>query len=193
MKKIILIDNYDSFTYNLANLILYNFNGKLDVVRNDKLSLEDIDRYNAIVISPGPKKPKDAIFSNQVINNFYREKPILGVCLGMQIINEVFGGETDKAPYPVHGKTSLIKNNKYGIFSNLPTEFKVARYHSLICRVVSKEFIITAEKDGIPMAIQHKFYKIFGVQFHPESFLTEFGNEMMKNFLKCSGLCNEDY
>jgi len=183
MKNIILIDNYDSFTYNLADLILNNFAGNLDIKRSNELTLDDIENYDAIVISPGPKKPKDAVFSFQTIKRYFQTKPIFGVCLGMQIINEVFGGKTIKAPFPVHGKKSLITNTGEGIFNRLPKQFYVARYHSLMSKVVDNNLIITAEKDGIVMAIQHKLYKIYGVQFHPESFLSEYGNEIIVNFL----------
>ncbi len=187
MKNIVLIDNFDSFTYNLAELISRNFTGNLDVRRNNELGLNDIGNYDAVVISPGPKKPKDAEFSIQVVKNYFRTKPILGVCLGMQIINEVFGGMTVRAPFPVHGKKSEITNTGIGLFEGLPKEFSVARYHSLMVKIGNDDIVVTAETEGIIMAIQHKYYKVFGVQFHPESFLSEFGDAMILNFLKYSG------
>ncbi len=187
MKKLLLLDNYDSFTYNLEQLIGANFDGKIIVKRNDQIDLDYIYQQNfaGIIISPGPKKPKDALFAKKVISEFYKEIPILGICLGMQCINEVFEGRTIRAPYPVHGKTSLIINYGRNIFSNIPQKIIVARYHSLMVEILSSELSITAQtEDGVIMALEHKSYPLFGVQFHPESFLTEFGNEIICNFLK---------
>jgi len=188
MKKILLIDNYDSFTYNLRQLIALHFNGLVDVVRNDAVGLDELNGYDALVISPGPKRPAEAGISKQAINRYYTSKPIFGVCLGLQAMNEVFGGTTVRAPYPVHGKTSMVTLNPVSrLFSGLPESFAVARYHSLIiCPPHEPKLTITAiTADGsIPMAAEHPDFPIMGVQFHPESFMCEFGHEMIENFLR---------
>lgn len=187
MKKILIIDNYDSFTYNLKQLIDTHFNGISIVKRNNEIESSYITKkkFNAIIISPGPKKPADSGISKLIINEFYKTIPILGVCLGMQCINEVFGGKTIKAPLPMHGKASEIYHNKSKLFRSIPHKFKVARYHSLIIEPASQELIITAfTSDKIPMALEHKYFPLFGVQFHPESFMTEYGKEIILNFLE---------
>ncbi len=188
MKRILLIDNYDSFTYNLKQLILINFDGTVDVRRNDEIDIPGIraGRYNGIVISPGPKKPADSGISNEAIRSFYEELPILGVCLGMQCINEVFGGKTVKSPEPLHGRRSEIIHNESRLFRGIPERFMAARYHSLIIHLASGKLLLTAATaSGIPMAIEHEELPLFGVQFHPESFMTEYGNELINNFLAC--------
>jgi anthranilate synthase/aminodeoxychorismate synthase-like glutamine amidotransferase len=190
MQKILVVDNYDSFTYNLVQQIKITQQCEVVVKRNDEFQSFDYSRYNEfdkIVISPGPKKPKDAGISKFIIKSLYKQIPILGVCLGMQCINEVFGGKTLQSPSPMHGKTSLIKHSEKGLFKNLPQNIKVARYHSLIIEINKNIDVLELTawtKDKLPMAIQHKNYPLFGVQFHPESFLTEYGNKIMHNFLK---------
>lgn len=187
MKKILIIDNYDSFTYNLKQLIDTHFDGVSTVKRNDEIGSSYIEEneFNAIVISPGPKKPADSGISKDTISKFHKRIPILGVCLGMQCINEVFEGRTIKAPIPIHGKSSEISHNNSKLFKNIPKKFKVARYHSLIIEPASEDLLITAyTSDKIPMAIEHKSFPLFGVQFHPESFMTEYGNDIMSNFLE---------
>lgn len=182
-----LIDNYDSFTYNLVQQIRAIESFDVFVKRNDEIDINDLKRnfnFDKIVISPGPKTPSKAGVSNAIIAEFYAVIPILGVCLGMQCINEVFGGKTIRSPLPLHGKTSLISHSGRDIFKNIPQNMEVARYHSLIIDDISNDFeIIAHTKDNIPMAIKHKKYPIFGVQFHPESFMTPYGNILMENFL----------
>ena len=187
MIRILMVDNYDSFTYNLVQLIMSNASVEIKVNRNDQLNLNSINDFapDGIVISPGPKAPKNAGLSNHIIRMFSDKVPILGVCLGMQCINEVFGGETREEDLPVHGKTSLIYHNNKNLFLHLHNPLKVARYHSLIIDKIPSCLEVDAftEQGNIPMAIHHKKYPVFGVQFHPESFLTEGGRTIIKNFL----------
>jgi len=187
MKRLLMIDNYDSFTYNLVQLIMSNASVEMVVKRNDEFDLKYVSDFapDGIIISPGPKRPQDAGLSIQVVKNFGSKVPILGVCLGMQCINEVFGGITREADLTVHGKNSLILHNGEYLFYNLPNPIKVARYHSLIIDRIPLCLEVDAftKQGNIPMAIHHKKYPVFGVQFHPESFLTEYGNSMIRNFL----------
>jgi len=187
MKKILLVDNYDSFTYNLYQQLNKQKKICVDVKRHDFENFRKLDiglEYDGIVISPGPRAPKDAGISNLIIKNFHTKLPIFGVCLGMQCINEVFGGVTIASPLPVHGKKSTIIHNGKGLFEDIPQNMEVARYHSLIIAKIPDELIVTARtKDDIPMAIEHKKYPVFGVQFHPESFMTHHGDRLMKNFI----------
>ena len=184
--KIILIDNYDSFTFNLYHY-LSTFS-KVDVVRNDKInSLEIVKKkYNKIVISPGPGNPNQSGNCLKIVKKLYKKIPILGVCLGHQIIGQVFGSKIIQAKNLVHGKTSIIISKKIGILKNLPKKFEATRYHSLIVdkKTLSKDLIVTAEtKNGIIMGIQHKYYDVHGVQFHPESIKTKYGLKILKNFV----------
>ncbi len=184
--KIILIDNYDSFTFNLYHY-LSNFSD-VDVVRNDKIKSKDIikKKYKKIVISPGPGNPDKAGNCLNIVKKLYKKIPILGVCLGHQIIGQVFGSKIVQAKNLVHGKTSKIFSDNKGILKNLPKVFEATRYHSLIVdkKTLSKDLKITAEtKDGIIMGIQHKIYKVHGVQFHPESIKTKYGLKILKNFV----------
>ncbi len=184
---ILLIDNYDSFAYNLCQY-LGELGAKVLVVRNDKITLEEIHakKPEAIVISPGPKRPHEAGISEPAIKEFHKSLPILGVCLGHQAIGEVFGCQIVKAPSPVHGKTSHIIHNGKSIFSSMPVPFSATRYHSLI---VSRENfpeqleIIAWTADNLVMALKHKDYPTVGVQFHPESIMTEEGKTLLQNFL----------
>tara|TARA_B110000971_G_scaffold55545_1_gene56486 strand:- start:497 stop:1069 length:573 start_codon:yes stop_codon:yes gene_type:complete len=185
--KIILIDNYDSFTFNLYHY-LSSLNVKVDVVRNDKITDKDIiiKKYDRIVISPGPGNPNQSGNCIKIVKSLYKKIPILGVCLGHQIIGQVFGSKIIQAKEIMHGKTSLIKSNKIGILKNLPSRFEATRYHSLIIdkKTLSKDFEITAQtKDGIIMGIMHKEYNVHGVQFHPESIKTIIGIKILKNFI----------
>ena len=185
--KIILIDNYDSFTFNLYHY-LSSLKINVDVVRNDKISDIEIvkNKYNRIVISPGPGNPNQSGNCLKIVKTLYKKIPILGVCLGHQIIGQVFGSKIIQAKKLMHGKTSIIKSNKIGILKNLPTKFEATRYHSLIIekKTLSKELEITAEtKDGIIMGVKHKVYNIHGVQFHPESIKTTIGLKILKNFI----------
>ena len=174
--KIILIDNYDSFTFNLYHY-LSSFS-KVDVFRNDIVDHHFIlnKRYNKIVISPGPGNPNQAGNCLKIVKEVYKKIPILGVCLGHQIIGQVFGSRIVQAKKLMHGKTSKIKSKKIGILKNLPSTFEATRYHSLVIdkKTLSQELTITAEtEDGVIMGVQHKKFNIHGVQFHPESIKTK--------------------
>ena len=185
--KILLIDNYDSFTFNLYHYIS-SLNTKVDVVRNDKITSKDIinKRYNKIVISPGPGNPNQSGNCLDILKNLHKDIPFLGVCLGHQIIGQVFGSKIIQAKKLMHGKTSKIKSKKIGILKNLPNTFEATRYHSLIIdkKSLSNDLKITDEtNDGIIMGVQHKKYNIHGVQFHPESIKTKLGIKILKNFI----------
>ena len=186
--KILLIDNYDSFTYNLYHYLSI-LNIKVEVYRNDKINSEDIllKKYKKIVISPGPGNPNQSGNCLKIVKDLHRKIPILGVCLGHQIIGQVFGSKIIQAKKLMHGKTSQIISKQIGILNKLPKKFEATRYHSLIIekKTLSKELIITAEtKDKIIMGIQHKKYNLHGVQFHPESIKTKLGIKILKNFIK---------
>ena len=184
---ILLLDNYDSFTYNLAQY-LGELGCAVEVHRNDKISVEEIARRKPerIVISPGPCTPKEAGISVELIQKLAGKFAILGVCLGHQAIGEAFGGKIVRAPQLFHGKTSEIEHNGKGIFRNLPEPFTATRYHSLIVerKSLPHELAVTAEtEDGIIMGLRHRRHKIVGVQFHPESVLTQPGKQLLQNFL----------
>ncbi len=184
---ILLLDNYDSFTYNLAQY-LGELGCQVEVHRNDRISVEQIvqRKPERIVISPGPCTPKEAGISLELIQKLAGRIPILGVCLGHQAIGAAFGGKIVRAPKLFHGKTSEIQHEGKGIFRELPNPFTATRYHSLIVerKSLPRELLITAEtKDGIIMGLQHREYPVEGVQFHPESVLTESGKQLLKNFL----------
>ena len=188
MKKIILIDNYDSFTFNLYHY-LSSLKVKVDVIRNDQITSNEIlkRKYNKIVISPGPGNPDQSGNCLKIVKSLYKKIPILGVCLGHQIIGQVFGSKIIQAKKLMHGKTSKIISKKLGILRNLPKSFEATRYHSLIIekKSLSKHLEITAEsKDGLVMGVQHKKYAVHGVQFHPESIKTKLGIKILKNFIK---------
>ncbi len=187
MKKIILIDNYDSFTFNLYHY-LSSLKVKVDVIRNDQITSNQIfkRKYNKIVISPGPGNPNQSGNCLKIVKSLYKKIPILGVCLGHQIIGQVFGSRIVQAQKLMHGKTSRIISKKVGILRNLPKSFEATRYHSLIIdkKSLSKDLEITAEsKDGLVMGVQHKNYDVHGVQFHPESIKTRLGIKILKNFI----------
>ena len=186
--KILLIDNYDSFTYNLFHY-LSSLKCKVDVYRNDKIEINKIKRnkYKKIVISPGPGNPDQAGNCLKIVKYFYKTIPILGVCLGHQIIGQVFKSKIIGANKLMHGKTSLIKHNGKGVFKGIKKTIRATRYHSLIIdrKTFSKELLITAEtKDNIIMGLMHKKYNVHGVQFHPESIKTPEGIKLLKNFLR---------
>ena len=187
MIKILLIDNYDSFTFNLYHY-LSSLKTDVEVVRNDKISANEIlkNKYRKIVISPGPGNPNQSGNCIKIVKSLYKKIPILGVCLGHQIIGQVFGSKIVQAKTLMHGKTSIIRSRKIGILSNIPSKFEATRYHSLIIdkKTLSNDLLITAEtKDGIIMGIQHKKSNIHGVQFHPESIKTRIGIKILNNFL----------
>ena len=188
MTKILLIDNYDSFTYNLYHYVS-SFDKNVDVKRNDKISSKDIiiNKYKKIIISPGPGNPNQAGNCIQIVKHFYNRIPILGVCLGHQIIGQVFGSKIIQAKTLMHGKTSLIKNKKLGVLKGIKSKFLATRYHSLIVdkKTLSKDLIITATtEDNIIMGLMHNKYEIHGVQFHPESINTKVGMKIIENFVK---------
>ena len=188
MKKIILIDNYDSFTFNLYHY-LSSLKVDVDVIRNDLITSKDIlkKRYDKIVISPGPGNPNQSGNCLNIVKSLYKKIPILGVCLGHQIIGQVFGSKIIQAKKLMHGKTSKIMSKKTGVLKNLPKTFEATRYHSLIIdkKSLSKDLEITAEtKDGLIMGVRHKKYHVHGVQFHPESIKTKIGIKILKNFIR---------
>ncbi len=190
--KILLIDNYDSFTFNLYQL-LRELGAQVDVVRNDTLPIAEIKRnetgYTGIVLSPGPCTPREAGITVPVIQEMAGELPMLGVCLGHQSIGAAFGGDVVRAPQLMHGKTSLISHTNIGVFHGLPNPFIATRYHSLIVErsTLPEDLEITAEADGLIMGLRHKRYPIEGVQFHPESILTKDGRHLLANFLSMAG------
>ena len=187
---ILVIDNYDSFTYNLVQY-LGELGAETAVYRNDALTLEGIHALNPthIVISPGPGKPEDGGISLDVIRAFHAEKPILGVCLGHQCIAAAFGGRVGQADRLMHGKTSAVHHAQMDILAGVPTPFEAMRYHSLIVHppVPSCLEVMATTDEGEIMALRHREAPTFGVQFHPESILTDHGHTVLKNFLQTQG------
>ena len=185
--KILLIDNYDSFTYNLFHYIS-KIKNDVEVIRNDKIDSKTVlrKRYDKIVISPGPGNPNQAGNCLKIVKDVYKKIPILGVCLGHQIIGQVFGGKIINAKNLMHGKTSKIKHNKKGLFKNIHNNFEATRYHSLVVdrNTFPKNLLITAEtKNKTIMGLMHKEHDIHGFQFHPESISTKVGMKLIKNFI----------
>ena len=189
---ILLIDNYDSFVYNLARYLV-RLGQETRVVRNDEIDVAAVRRLGppGIVISPGPCTPREAGCSLDVVRELSGEIPILGVCLGHQAIGAAFGGQVVRAPRPIHGRSSLIVHGASGLFAGLPSPLRVARYHSLVVadEGLPSELEVTARsEDGVLMALSHRRHPTHGVQFHPESILTERGYELLANFLRIAGL-----
>ena len=189
---IVIIDNYDSFTYNLYQYI-GEIHPEVEVYRNDKITIEKLRRISAshIIISPGPGHPKDSGICIELIKQMHKEIPILGVCLGHQAIGQAFGGKVIHAKELVHGKASEIKVVKNTLFDGIPQSFKAGRYHSLIIDkdTLPEELeIIATTEDGQIMGVKHKDYHVYGIQFHPESILTEHGMKMLRNFLSINNL-----
>lgn len=186
--KILIIDNYDSFTYNLVHLV-NEIGLQCDVWRNDQFKLEDVDAYDKIILSPGPGIPSEAGLLLKVIEKYAPTKSIFGVCLGQQAIAEVFGGTLNNLKQPMHGvaTTIAVTDNSERLFNGLPNEFKVGRYHSWVVdgKTMPQVLTVTAidETDNSVMALRHAQYDVRGVQFHPESILTEYGKEMLQNWL----------
>jgi len=184
---IAVIDNYDSFTYNLVQY-LGELGAELRVWRNDEVTVEQLKELNPthIVISPGPGEPTDGGVSNDVIKAFYETTPILGVCLGHQCMGYVFGGKVVRAPRLMHGKVSPVYHTGENLFTGIPSPFQATRYHSLIVEEpLPEEFVVTAfTSEGEVMAMKHRQYPSYGVQFHPESILTEEGKTLLNNFLQ---------
>ena len=184
-----VIDNYDSFTYNLVQY-LGELGAGVRVVRNDAVTIEDLDRAKPerIVISPGPGRPEDAGITMEVIRRFGSTIPILGVCLGHQAIGAVFGGSVERAAVPMHGKTSTIEHDGRGVFSGITEPFVASRYHSLVVvdRGLPADLEVSArtQEDGTIMGLRHRQWPIHGVQFHPESILTGEGHRILRNFLR---------
>lgn len=184
---VLIIDNYDSFVFNLARYVKQlGFN--TEVLRNDALTVEEVESLSPthLILSPGPCGPDEAGICLELVQYFHDKIPILGVCLGHQVIAQAFGGSVERAQNPMHGKASGIKHNQQALFAGLPSPLKVGRYHSLI--VSSHKFPpqlqITAESDrGEVMALQHRQYPVFGLQFHPESIMTDSGYELLQAFL----------
>ncbi len=184
--RLVMIDNYDSFTYNLVQLF-YEFDLEVLVFRHDAVTLAEIEALKPgwLCISPGPKAPAQAGISKEAIAHFHGKVPILGVCLGHQALNEVFGGLTRQPPVPVHGKRHQVFHAGRGLFQGLPSPFGAARYHSLMAVPASAELEVTAWcADGVVMGLSHRRFPTHGVQFHPESFLTAHGRQLAANFLQ---------
>ena len=185
--RVLVIDNYDSFVYNLVQY-LGELGAEPLVYRHDALTVDEIDELapDGILISPGPGRPEDAGISNDVLTHHAGRLPIFGVCLGLQCMGQVFGGSVVRAPQVMHGKTSLIRHDESGVFAGLPNPLEATRYHSLI---VARDSVpdcleVTATTDdGLVMGLRHREYAIEGVQFHPESILTTGGHDMLRNFL----------
>ncbi|MCC7705984.1 aminodeoxychorismate/anthranilate synthase component II [Janthinobacterium sp. GW460P] len=185
---LLMIDNYDSFTYNIVQYF-GELGEDVRVYRNDEITIEQIEALNPdrICISPGPKAPKQAGISVEVLRHFAGKKPILGVCLGHQAIGEAFGGQVIRAKQVMHGKTSLIAHTGVGVFKDIPSPFTVIRYHSLAIERASLPSCLEVTAwtdDGEIMGVRHREYDIEGVQFHPESILSEHGHALLKNFLE---------
>ncbi|MBX7068360.1 MAG: aminodeoxychorismate/anthranilate synthase component II [Microthrixaceae bacterium] len=191
MARILVIDNYDSFVYNLVQY-LGELGAEPLIWRHDALGLDDVEDIDpdGILISPGPGTPDDAGLSNALIAEWSERVPVFGVCLGMQCMGQVFGGDVVRAPEIVHGKTSLVRHHGAGVFAGLPNPLEATRYHSLIVErsTLPASLEITAETDdGLIMGLRHRTLNVEGVQFHPESILTVAGHDMMRNFLERCG------
>jgi para-aminobenzoate synthetase component 2 len=193
----LMIDNYDSFVYNLVRYIK-ELNQEIMVIRNDKITIEEIEELKpeGIIISPGPKRPEDAGISIDVVKRFGGQIPILGICLGHQVIGRVFGAKIIEGEEPVHGKVSSIFHNGQGLYDGLSIPFDATRYHSLMIdsSTINNDLVITSyTEDGVIMGIRHARYMIEGVQFHPEAELTEYGHALLKNFVRTCKEYNGNY
>lgn len=189
--RVLLLDNYDSFTYNLKDY-LEQLGVACIVVRNDETTVDALKQlsFEGIVLSPGPQRPADAGILNAVIQNFYTTHPILGICLGHQALGEFFGAKLVKAKLPMHGKVSAIHHTGTDIFSNIPSPYNACRYHSLVLEDTANESlkIIAHTKSGETMALRHTTLPLWGVQFHPEAILTDYGLLLLNNWLSLSGV-----
>jgi anthranilate synthase/aminodeoxychorismate synthase-like glutamine amidotransferase len=186
---LVVIDNYDSFTFNLVQYLGELYNAEIKVFRNDKITVPEIERLSPryIVISPGPCTPREAGISVEVVKTLGTRIPLLGVCLGHQSIGFAFGGNVIRAPYLMHGKVSQIHHLGKGLYAGLPNPFTATRYHSLIIERATCPAcleIVSETEDGLIMGVRHKEFPIHGVQFHPEAILTEGGKKLLKNFLE---------
>ena len=189
--RVLLIDNFDSFTWNLVHLLI-EAGARVDVLRSDRAITSSVERLNPshLVISPGPKSPADLELVPQLIRWAVARLPLWGVCLGHQALGFAFGAEIVALPHPVHGRTSLIENDGLGLYAGLPARWKAARYHSLVVRrpTIPTSFDVDAwlaDDPSIVMSMRHRELPVFGVQFHPESFLSEHGLELARRFLEC--------
>jgi len=186
--KLLVLDNYDSFTYNLVQYIQEILGHDIDVIRNDQITIDEVNEYDAIILSPGPGLPKDAGIMPELIKQYAHRKAIFGVCLGHQAIGEAFGGEVYNLSQVYHGiETPMQVTNADILFENIPQKFNAGRYHSWSVRKENLPdcFEVTAEaEDGTVMAMRHKSYNVRGVQFHPESVMTEHGKQMLRNWLE---------
>lgn len=192
---IVMIDNKDSFTYNVVDYLETESGQQIHVVDIEDVNVQQLQQLNpeAIVISPGPGSPNDYPILYEVMQTFESTVPMLGVCLGFQLIVAYYGGDIIKAPYPVHGHTTTIEHHQSCLFSGLPTRFNVMRYHSLIAdiKTIRSPLKITAQnEEGMVMAIEHQYRPIYGVQYHPESILSEYGHAQFRNFLVKAGVVN---
>lgn len=185
--KILVLDNYDSFTYNLVYIVReLGFGGQMEIFRNDKISVEAVEKYEKILLSPGPGLPCDAGIMPALIKKYAPYKDILGICLGNQAIGEAFGGSLNNLTEVVHGVASEVKIQEDTLFQGLPEKFKIGRYHSWVIdeSTLPEELIITAKTpDGQIMGVRHRSFKVRGLQFHPESILTEHGHKIMENWI----------
>ncbi len=186
MSNVLVIDNYDSFTWNLVHLI-GPLCGGIDVARNDAITLDEIRSRapDAIVLSPGPCTPNEAGICLDVVRELGSQFPIFGVCLGLQSIGQAYGGDVVRAPSPMHGKVSTITHRAEGVFRGLNAAFSATRYHSLVVERATcpAALAVTAEADGLVMGLQHRTFPVHGVQFHPESILSDNGTQILRNFL----------
>lgn len=190
----LMVDNYDSFVYNLA-CYLEECGEQVELVRNDKISAKEIEAMletgtlEGVVISPGPKSPKDCGNCKEIVEKLAGKVPLLGICLGHQIIGHVFGAKVEKGERPMHGKVSAIDTNENGLFAGLPKTYEVTRYHSLVVSSENLPSVLEVDartKDGVIMGLHHWEFPIYGVQFHPEAVLTQYGHELLENFVKIS-------
>lgn len=188
MTRLLIIDNYDSFTYNLVHLIEKIFEGTIHTVRNDEVKITDVKRYHLLLFSPGPKLPKDAGKMMEIIDTYHTQKPMIGICLGMQGIVEYFGGVLELLPVPKHGQSEkMIVLNKAEVFEHCPNEFMTGRYHSwgIHLKNIQPPLIpLSIDANQWVMSIKHQSLKIYGLQYHPESILSEFGETVMKNIIQ---------
>ncbi len=185
---LLLIDNYDSFTYNLYDL-LAQLQVETMVIRNDELSIDEIAKlnFNSILISPGPKNPTSAGITIPLIERYHSTLPIMGICLGFQAIGEFFGAELYQMDKPLHGKTSICYPDDDELFEEIPSSFSIMHYHSLALRNINLPLrVIAKDERGVPMALKHETLPVYGLQFHPESILTEHGSQLLNNWL---GVC----
>jgi para-aminobenzoate synthetase component 2 len=190
MTKILVVDNYDSFVFNLVQY-LQQLGAEVVVKRNDEVNAESINGFDGVLLSPGPGTPEDAGACIEIVNAaIEKQKPLLGVCLGHQAIGAALGGKVSRAPELLHGKTSQVQHKNEGVFKDLKSPFRATRYHSLAIETpsVPKELLVTATTDtGVIMGVKHKSAPIEGVQFHPESVLTEGGHRLLANWLETCG------